>query len=64
MGYLWAIKDITTTEEFSKATGLNLLEFEKKATTIQDKVSKRVVKACPQFVGDLNIYFGRIAGEV
>lgn len=64
MGYLWAIKDIATTEEFKEATGLDFLEFEKHATEIQDKVSKRVIKTCPQFSGDIDLYLGRIAGEV
>lgn len=64
MGYLWAIKDITTPIEFYQITGLNWEKFEKGATDIQDKVSKRAVKACPQFIGDLNVYFGRIAGEI
>ena len=64
MGYLWAIKDITTTTEFKNATGLDFLIFENRATTIQDKISKQIIKACPQFSGDIDKYLGRIAGEI
>ena len=64
MGYLWAIKDISSTEEFGRATGLNFLKFEKHAIQIQDEVSKKVIEACPQFSGDIDLYLGKIAGEV
>jgi len=64
MGYLWAIKDITTTIEFYNATGLDFLKFENRATNIQDKISKQIIKACPQFSGDIDEYLGRIAGEM
>ena len=64
MGYLWAIKDITTTEEFRKATELDFLTFENQALKIQDEVSKQIVRSCPQFAGDINRYLGKIAGEL
>lgn len=64
MGYLWAIKDISSTKEFQEATGLDFLKFEKHATEIQDKISKKVIKACPQFSGDIDLYLGKIAGEI
>ena len=64
MGYLWAIKDITTADEFKRATGLYFLKFESHATKIQDQISKKIIRACPQFAGDINKYLGSIAGEV
>ena len=64
MGYLWAIKDITTTDEFKRATGLDFLKFESHATQIQDQISKKMIKACPQFAGDIDRYLGNIAGEI
>jgi len=64
MGYLWAIKDITTIDEFKKATGLDFLKFESHAKQIQDQISKQMIKACPQFAGDIDKYLGSIAGEV
>jgi hypothetical protein len=36
-GYLWALKDIATSEQIKNATGINVLEFEKQVTDIQDK---------------------------
>lgn len=64
MGYLWAIKDITTTHDFKMATGLDFLKFESHATEIQDQISKKIIEACPQFAGDIDRYLGSIAGEV
>lgn len=64
MGYLWAIKDISTISEFRKATGLDFLIFEKHAIAIQDYISRKIIKACPQFAGDIDIYLGSIAGEI
>ena len=61
MGYLWAIKDITTTNEFQNATGLNFLIFESRATKIQDKISKQIINACPQFAGDIDKYLAKVA---
>jgi len=61
MGYLWAIKDITNTTEFYNATGLDFLTFENRATAIQDKISKQIINACPQFAGDIDKYLAKIA---
>lgn len=63
MGYLWAIKDIVTPEEFHKATGEDWLTFEGKALKIQDELARKMAKACPQFIGDVDLYLGRIAGD-
>ena len=64
MGYLWAIKDISTTKEFYEATGIKFLTFEKQAVQIQDTITKKIVKVCPQFSGDVNTYLARIAGQI
>jgi len=64
MGYLWAIKDIATADEFKRSTGLDFPSFEKHATSIQDSISKQMIGACPQFAGDVDTYLGWIAGEV
>ena len=63
MGYLWAIKDIASVEEFREATGLDFGKFETEAVAIQDEISKRIVEVCPEFSGDVNKYFASIAGE-
>lgn len=50
MGYLMALKDLATTEEFSRATGDNLLTFERKIASIQDSSTVNLVEGCPELV--------------
>ena len=45
-GYLWAIKDIVTTDEFKRIVGEDFLEFEKKIVKIQDDATFRLVTKC------------------
>nr|QBK89292.1 MAG: uncharacterized protein LCMiAC02_03870 [Mimivirus LCMiAC02] len=76
-GYLWAIKDIASSEQLKQATGVELLKFEKEITKIQDATTKRMVchnrcaicdlaqavKICPEYGGHSNKYLAKIAGE-
>ncbi len=64
MGYLWAIKDIATTDQFKRATGLHMPEFERRATVIQDIITKKTVAVCPKFAGDIDIYMAKAAGDI
>lgn len=50
MGYLMALKDLTTTEEFKRATGDNLLSFERKIAAIQDASTVNLVGDCPDLI--------------
>jgi hypothetical protein len=50
MGYLMALKDLTTTEEFKRATGDNLLSFERKIAAIQDASTVNLVGDCPELI--------------
>jgi hypothetical protein len=50
MGYLMALKDLTTTEEFKRATGDNLLSFERKIAGIQDASTVNLVGDCPDLI--------------
>ena len=52
MGYLMALKDLATTEEFAKATGDNLLSFERKIAGIQDASTVNLVGDCPDLIPD------------
>ena len=52
MGYLMALKDLATTDEFAKATGDNLLSFERKIAGIQDASTVNLVGDCPALVPD------------
>ena len=63
-GYLWALKDIATTEQIRKTTGQNLLDIEKRVTNIQDKATRKMVKACPSYAGDVDKVLGKIGGDI
>jgi hypothetical protein len=54
MGYLLALKDVVTAEEFKKATGADLLNFEREIARIQDHATLRLVKGCPKLVPEEN----------
>lgn len=54
MGYLLAIKDLVTAEEFKTATGTDLLNFEREIARIQDQATLRLVKGCPKLVPEEN----------
>lgn len=49
-GYLWALKDIVSSEDFKKITNVNFLEFENKIVDIQDSITKRVISKCPNLI--------------
>ena len=50
MGYLLALKDLATNEEFERVTGENLLNFERKIAQIQDAATRRLVEQRPDLV--------------
>ena len=54
MGYLMALKDLATTEQFSRATGDNLLSFERKIAAIQDASTVNLVGDCPDLIPDVD----------
>jgi hypothetical protein len=54
MGYLMALKDLTTTEQFASATGDNLLSFERKIAAIQDASTVNLVGECPDLMPDVD----------
>lgn len=62
-GYLWAIKDIATSEDVKKATGIDLKKFERKIVSIQDDTTKKMAKLCPKYAGDSDEFLSTIAGE-
>ena len=54
MGYLMALKDLATTEQFARATGDNLLSFERKIAGIQDASTVNLVGDCPELIPDVD----------
>jgi hypothetical protein len=49
-GYLWALKDIVSTEDFRKITGQDFLTFEKEIVHIQDASTKELINECKSLV--------------
>lgn len=49
-GYLWALKDIVSSEDFKKITNVDFLEFENKIVDIQDSITKRFISKCPNLI--------------
>ena len=62
VGYLWALKDLWTPEQINKKAGINLTQFEEHILNMQDMVTKKVIKKCPEFEGDVDFYLSTIAG--
>jgi hypothetical protein len=52
-GYLWAIKDVFTNEDIHKWTGVNIIDYQDKITSIQDDATKRVSEICPTFAKEI-----------
>lgn len=62
--YLWALKDITNPREINRHTGVDLNKFEEHILNIQDMISKKVVKKCPEFAGEVDLYLSTIANKI
>jgi hypothetical protein len=60
--YLWALRDIATSEQIKAAADIDILTFEKEITTIQDNITKNVIKNCPDFGPDAT-YLTTLGGE-
>ena len=62
-GYLWALKDIATPRQIHNATGVDIKKFEEHISNVQDMVTKKTLKKCPEFAGDVDLYLATIGGE-
>jgi hypothetical protein len=62
-GYLWALNDIATPKQIHNATGVDIKKFTEHITNVQDSVTKRTLKKCPEFAGDVDLYLATIGGE-
>ena len=61
VGYLFALRDIATPDEILKSTGIEIVQFEEHILNLQDSVTKKVVKKCPEFAGEIDFYLSTIA---
>jgi len=62
-GYLWALKDIASETQINREGGIELRKFEEHILNVQDATTKKVLKACPEFAGQVDLYLSTIAGE-
>ncbi len=62
-GYLWALKDIADKDQIKRVTGINIDDVEKRVLATQDMTTRKVVKECPRYTGDIDPFMARIAGE-
>jgi uncharacterized membrane protein (DUF106 family) len=49
-GYLWALKDIISSEEFKRITGEDFQKIEEKVVSIQDTAAKMLVDKCKPLI--------------
>ena len=61
-GYLWALRDIASSEQIKAATNIDILQFEKEITSTQDKITRDMIKKCPDF-GPNPTYLTTLGGE-
>jgi hypothetical protein len=61
-GYFWAMRDAYKTTDIENV--VDILEYEKRITEIQDDATKEVMKICPQFSQNLDIRLAKIANEI
>ncbi len=56
VGYLGAIQDTTSNDDFNRITGLDFQEFQKHIVGIQDDATKKLVSQCPQLASSFDEY--------
>jgi len=61
-GYLWALKDIASSDEIEEATGIDYFKYEKEITDVQDSVTRNLIKVCPNFSPKPS-YLTKLSGE-
>lgn len=63
-GYLWSLKDLFSDIEINKVIGSDAKrkQFEQEIIEIQDKMTKKAVKDCPQYAGTID-FLSTLAGE-
>lgn len=60
-GYLWALKDMASPELITKQTGVDFHKLEEHINNVQDMVTKKTIKKCPEFAGDVDLFLSSIA---
>ena len=60
-GYLWAMKDTASPREISRITGLDFATFEEHIMGVQNAVTKKALKKCPDLMGEVDLYLASVA---
>jgi hypothetical protein len=60
-GYLWALRDMASPELITKQTGVDFHKLEEHINNVQDMVTKKTIKKCPEFAGDVDLFLSSIA---
>lgn len=61
VGFLSALKQITTDTEIERVTGLDILKFERMIYSIQDSANRKATAECPSFAPPGKL--AKIAGD-
>ena len=64
MGYLYALLEVASRHEIEKVMKIDMNKFETDLNKIRDTITRNLVKVCPQFTGDINLYLAKVAGNV
>lgn len=61
VGYYHALKDIATDKEIHSACGVDIVKFGEHILNVQEMVTKKVIKECPEFEGHVDLYLSTIS---
>lgn len=62
-GYLWALRDAFSDTEIKRSSNIDIINFQKKITDVQDRATQILIKTCPQYASNIDVYLGKIGGE-
>ena len=63
VAYSSIVRDIATDDEIKSVTGINVIDFQRKISDIQDKATQNAVAVCPSFIGNMDLQLSLIAGD-
>lgn len=61
--YLWALRDVFSDIDIQKITSVDIIKYQKKIIDVQDRATQMLIKACPEYASNIDIYLGKISKE-
>ena len=61
--YLWALRDVFSDIDIQKTMDIDIIKYQKKIIDVQDRATQMLIKACPQYASNIDIYLGKISKE-